>query len=88
MSKHHKEAGSRVGWNVARESAKNRDKWRCRKCGKAGLLEVHHIQGLADGGSHDLINLQTLCRECHIALHKPILSNADKMWLLFVEELA
>ena len=55
-------------WNQARTKAKDRDGWRCVKCGKAGRLEVDHIQPLCDGGGkvYDLSNLQTLCRGCHI----------------------
>lgn len=46
----------------------NRDDWRCVQCGKAGRLECDHIVPLADGGTDDLANLRTLCRDCHITL--------------------
>jgi len=71
MSRHH---ASWRDWrgNPNRRAALDRDGWRCRKCGKAGQLEVHHEKALADGGSHDLGNLTTLCRGCHIALHRPV----------------
>ena len=41
--------------------------WRCQKCGRAGRLEVDHIQPLLQGGAvYDLANLQALCRyPCH-----------------------
>ena len=58
-------------WKLARREALDRDGWRCRKCGKAGRLQVDHIQPLSDGGApYDLVGLQTLCVSCHI----------DKTW--------
>ena len=68
MSRHH---ASWRDWrgNPNRRAALERDGWRCRKCGKAGQLEVHHVESLEDGGTHDLDNLRTLCRGCHIRLH-------------------
>lgn len=45
-----------------------RDKFTCRKCGVKGkdiILECDHVIPLADGGSNDLDNLQTLCVKCH-----------------------
>jgi 5-methylcytosine-specific restriction endonuclease McrA len=32
-------------------------------------LQVHHRQPRAEGGTHDLENLLTLCRSCHARLH-------------------
>ena len=50
-----------------RRRALERDRWRCRGCGRAGRLEVDHIEPLAEGGAvYDLTNLQALCRHCHI----------------------
>lgn len=46
----------------------NRDKYRCRKCGKAGMLEADHVKPVHDGGDpFDPANLQALCRSCHFA---------------------
>ncbi|MDZ4394088.1 HNH endonuclease [Cypionkella sp.] len=53
-------------WKVARKAAKDRDGWKCVKCGARGRLEVDHIKGLRNGGDpFDLSNLQTLCVSCH-----------------------
>jgi len=53
-------------WKSARKAAKDRDGWKCVKCGARGRLEVDHIKGLRDGGApFDLTNLQTLCISCH-----------------------
>ena len=54
-------------WDRVKRKAKDRDRWRCRQCGKAGILEVDHIRRIEDGGpEYELANCQTLCRGCHI----------------------
>ena len=58
---------------LQRFSALNRDGWRCRKCGKAGRLEVDHIVPVSQGGPEwgidaaDISHVQTLCVGCHIS---------------------
>jgi 5-methylcytosine-specific restriction enzyme A len=45
-----------------------RDGYKCRRCGAGpedGPLEVDHITPVAEGGSADESNLQTLCRKCN-----------------------
>jgi hypothetical protein len=42
-----------------------RDQRRCRKCGHARELEVHHIRAVCEGGMHVAGNLVTLCGLCH-----------------------
>lgn len=37
----------------------------CRVCGSADDLEVDHIIAWSNGGTHDLANLQPLCRPCN-----------------------
>lgn len=41
----------------------------CEQCQKDGRLtptqEVHHIQPLSKGGTHDFTNLMALCKPCH-----------------------
>ena len=41
----------------------------CAQCEAEGRLtpaqEVHHIVPLANGGTHDKINLMALCKSCH-----------------------
>jgi len=56
-------------WERLRRYVLNRDDYRCVKCLRRGQrLEVDHIIPRADGGAaHDPDNLQTLCRDCHIA---------------------
>ena len=37
-------------WALVRLKVMERDGWRCRRCGKAGRLEVDHVVPLARGG--------------------------------------
>jgi len=48
-------------------AVKQRDGMRCLCCGcdVARLLEVDHIIALHHGGSHEMENLQTLCKPCN-----------------------
>jgi len=39
----------------------------CAKCGEKAT-EVHHIQPLAQGGTHEQSNLVPLCQRCHSRL--------------------
>ena len=51
-----------------REYVFQRDNYQCRSCGKKQTqtaLEVDHIIPIANGGSNDISNLQTLCRRCN-----------------------
>jgi len=55
-------------WKLARLAVLERAGWRCEnpKCGRAGVLEVHHRRSLKDGGApFEQTNLQALCRPCH-----------------------
>ena len=43
-----------------------RDRYRCRICGRSGIeLEVDHVVPVAQGGSDASDNLQTLCFDCN-----------------------
>ena len=49
-----------------------RDGYRCRECGASKddtSLEIDHIVPVAKGGTNDIDNLQTLCRECNSMKH-------------------
>ena len=57
-------------WKRLRKAAVERDGWRCKVCGKAGRLEVHHIRSPFYGGPMwDIENLRTVCRPCHWKAH-------------------
>ena len=80
-------------WQAIRRVALNRDGWRCTHCGRAGALEVDHVQPLEKGGApYALDNLQTLCRECHKTKSRrdrglPERSPESKRWREFVKDL-
>ncbi|MGI0491694.1 HNH endonuclease [Alkalinema pantanalense CENA528] len=53
---------------AVRQYVLDRDNHQCKSCGKTSphtKLEIDHIIPLANGGSNDLSNLQTLCRTCN-----------------------
>lgn len=56
---------------------RERDLWRCRACGKAELLEVHHITFRSQGGEDTLENLITLCKHHHMAAHRYEISKEE-----------
>jgi 5-methylcytosine-specific restriction endonuclease McrA len=70
--------GTTPAWAKARKLALERDGYCCTRCGKtqaqakaeskAGRgLEVHHLSGAGvRAKSHDLDDLRTLCRPCHL----------------------
>lgn len=54
---------------AVRDYVFRRDQYRCQSCGyfqTEALLQVDHIIPLAQGGSNDLSNLQTLCQPCNL----------------------
>lgn len=54
-------------WKAVRKQAKDRDGWKCVKCGSRRRLEVDHIKPIrhAPELAFALCNLQTLCGSCH-----------------------
>jgi 5-methylcytosine-specific restriction endonuclease McrA len=49
-----------------RDTAKQRDGYRCQDCGSSENLEAHHVLPLEqDGEPFALDNLVTLCASCH-----------------------
>ena len=70
MSKHHDHHKLRgAKYERFRGTMLQRDKFRCECCGKAGRLELHHIERLEDGGDPwDPANVKILTRDCHIKL--------------------
>ena len=73
-------------WGRVRRAVLDRDGWRCRDCGRAGRLEVHHVQPLELGGAaFDLDNLRTVCFRCHHDAHRPTVSPAVQRWRELVD---
>lgn len=53
-----------------RHEVLQRDGYRCRECGASKedtQLEIDHIIPVAEGGTNDISNLQTLCKACNRA---------------------
>lgn len=43
----------------------NRDEHTCQTCGATENLTIDHIIPLAEGGTNDISNFQTLCQSCN-----------------------
>ena len=54
-----------AGWIRARDAALDRDDRECQFCSANSDLEVHHVVPRRFGGSDDLENLVTVCKDCH-----------------------
>ena len=75
-----------------------RDRWRCRKCGRAGRIEVDHVVPLHVAPfqkPYDLDGLQSLCRICHFQKTSsenrrsiPVPADELRRWRRIVAELA
>lgn len=53
-------------WRRLKAKIHLRDEWTCQCCGRVTQdLELDHIVNIAQGGTEDESNLQSLCIECH-----------------------
>ena len=63
-----------IEYRLWREAVFARDNWTCQMCGKRGNgeLNAHHIKPFSDCPEFrtSIENGITLCRECHIEIHK------------------
>ena len=85
-------------WKAVRFLAKRRDKWKCVKCGAAGVrLEVDHIEPIREAPelAFELTNLQSLCVPCHarktreeVGLHFEGSDPRRRAWRIFARELS
>ncbi len=56
-----------------------RDGNKCQECGSVlepSLVDIHHILPISRGGSNELSNLITLCRNCHYSIADKIIDVA------------
>jgi len=53
-------------YRAHKERVFSRDGRQCRYCGSDENLHIDHIISRKRGGSHDLDNLQVLCRDCNL----------------------
>lgn len=62
-------------WDYLRRKVYRRDNYRCQNCGAKGgpkgdeELHAHHIVPKNNGGSDEVSNLTTVCKQCHNAIH-------------------
>lgn len=56
-------------WQQVRKVVLVRDHYRCRYCGTADHVDVHHIRFRSRGGADVPENLAALCRCCHREIH-------------------
>lgn len=59
-----------------------RDHFTCQYCGQMApdvILEVDHIQPVAEGGTDDMVNLITSCRDCNRGKGKQKLTDNDEL---------
>ena len=86
-------ATQRRRWKALRRLVLARDGYRCRRCGRAGRLEVDHVVPPRRGGAvWDPANLQALCRDDHRRKsdgeNRRTPTAAEAAWRAFVAELA
>ena len=75
-------------WKRVRRAVLERDGYRCRDCGKAGRLEVHHEVPVWKGPALAYVrgNLRTLCRTCHIGRHAKKRTPTERAWDSFLAD--
>lgn len=56
-------------WQTVRKAVLVRDHWRCRACGTADHVEVHHVRFRSLGGTDSTNNCAVLCKSCHCEIH-------------------
>lgn len=57
-------------WRELRKAAFNRDGYKCVFCGSPKKLRGHHLKYRKDFRLCTVDDIQTLCDDCHNALHK------------------
>ena len=58
-------------WKAISDYVKERDSYRCGKCGAQKRLQVHHLSYQHHGDElHNMNELVTLCRKCHKETHE------------------
>jgi 5-methylcytosine-specific restriction endonuclease McrA len=54
----------------AQKEGKIRDGYVCQICGSEEHVEGHHIVDVQYGGASSSDNIITLCKKCHMKVHK------------------
>ncbi len=62
--------GYGAAWERIRKQVIKRDGYLCQRCIRASRItlgtDVHHIKPKAQNGSDDMLNLELVCRTCHL----------------------
>lgn len=76
-----------AAWQRVRRQVLARDNYRCRACGSAEHIDVHHLKLRSAGGTDTMENLVALDRICHAEIHayRLFLIGADANKTLRVE---
>jgi 5-methylcytosine-specific restriction endonuclease McrA len=56
-------------WDERRRLVSDRDHHSCAECGVGGMLHLHHVRPLSQGGTNKLDNIVLLCEHCHKEAH-------------------
>lgn len=59
-----------------------RDKFTCQYCGRSApdvVLHVDHIHPVSKGGTNDIVNLITSCRDCNLGKKDRLLTESDEV---------
>lgn len=55
---------------IVQKLGKERDLYMCQICGSNESVEGHHIIDYQYGGAANVDNIVSLCRKCHMKVHK------------------
>lgn len=65
-------------WKRLRDYVLKRDDCKCRTCGSAFNVEIHHIKYPEVWGEEDPNDLITLCHKCHERIHQVDIERKNK----------
>lgn len=76
-----------IQWFAFREKCLNRADYKCERCGKTGILQVHHPEYVSGRKpwEYEIAFCEVLCRGCHAAEHGLILPREG--WIILHSDL-
>lgn len=54
----------------------------CEYCGRAWMIEVHHIKSRGSGGHDEASNLISLCKDCHMKVHSGQIPRRNLLYII------
>ena len=77
-------------WSSIRKQVLERDRYICQYCGKTDeILDVHHIIPYRISKDNSMLNLVSLCKNCHSYVEwetNRCLPNEDRVFEIFYEK--